>query len=43
MKPNAGKSVLSLVAAAVFAVLTGCASFPSADLAAGEAHVEVKP
>ena len=37
MKSNAVKSVVSFVAAAVFALLSGCASVPSADSAADAA------
>lgn len=47
MKRNAGKSVVSLVAAAVFALLAGCVSVPSADSAAEDATygslAEVRP
>ncbi len=40
MKRN-NKSVLSVIAAAVFALVTGCASVGSADLAADEFHVDM--
>ena len=46
MKRNASKSVVSLVAAAVFALLAGCASVPSADSVAEDlfsSEVAVKP
>ena len=47
MKRNEGKSVVSLVAAVVFALLAaGCVSVPSAesgDAAYGDSLVEVKP
>lgn len=41
MKRNQSKSVLSIIAAAVFALMAGCASMPSAEIAADELHADM--
>ena len=41
MKRNQSKVVLAIIAAAVFALVTGCASMPSAEIAADELQLDL--
>ena len=41
MKRNQSKVVLSIIAAAVFALVAGCASMPSAEIAADELQLDL--
>lgn len=40
MKRNQSKVVLSVIAAAVFALVTGCASMPSAEVGADQFQID---
>ena len=41
MKRNQGKVVLSIIAAAVFALVSGCASLPSAEVGTDQFQIDL--
>lgn len=41
MKRSQSKAMLSIIATAVFALITGCASIPSAEVLADESQIDL--